>query len=289
MKSSVFDAYSLEHFSAAGWPVARRMLQAGYPETPAAFWDAGFRRMQEVPPGPSDAKIGSMLRQGDTVLGIALLIPGGEGRRPGVRRINASSWTILPEARHCALWMARQGIDDHEAVYTALTPIPSAARLLQRVGFRVVSHQTILGLTPQLSRLPSTKARLLKDASALSALASSPLAAALEDHRRLGCMVCALDTGDTLIPLVFRTRRRWRLFPVAELIYTPSQAVVAEHIRAIARQLLASGYLMLEFDAHEDLDLPFPCTKLFRRRFARGAYDRRGIDYLYSEQVYLHR
>lgn len=289
MKKSAFDSYLLEPFSAADWPMARRILLEGYPQTPANFWDAGFRRMQNVPPGPATAQIGSLLREGDRLLGIGLLIPGGEGWRLGPRRINASSWTILPEARHCALWMARQGMDDKSAIYSALTPIPSAARLLHRIGFRAATHQTMLGLTPRLARLPRTPGRVLNAGETLAALADDPFHRVLEDHRRLGCLVCAIDTGEALVPLVLCARRRWRWLPVAEVLYTPSHEVILAHAGALARHLLASGYLILEFDAHEHLDAPFPCTRLFRRRFARGPYDRDGIDYLYSELVYLHR
>ena len=281
---------SLEPFSAADWPTAKAMLLAGYPTTPSKLWDAGFKRILEVPPGPSDAPIGMLLRQGSAVLGVLLLIPGHHARRDsGPRRFNASSWAIAPEARNRAMWMMRHSLPDPNTVYTALTPITSVTRMLQRVGFKAISHQAILGFTPRLRRLPHTGARMLKESEALAALAADPMAPALIDHQRLGCLVCALDTGDTLIPLVFRTRWRWRWLPTAEIMYTPSQATVATHIGAIARHLLSRGYPFVEFEANEDLAVQFPCTRLYQRRFARGPYDMNGIDHLYSELIYLHR
>jgi len=72
-------------------------------------------------------------------------------------------------------------------------------------------------------------------------------------------------------------------------MYTPLQSAVAAHMGVIARYLLSLGYPLMEFEGHEDLVVQFPCTRLFQRRFARGSYDRLGIDHLYSELIYLHR
>jgi hypothetical protein len=99
----------------------------------------------------------------------------------------------------------------------------------------------------------------------------------------------ALDTGDALVPLVWRPQRRLRVLRTAELLYAPSQAVVAAHASALAGPLLRHGYALLAFEAHQDLVPDFPCTRLFQRRLARGPYDERGVDHLYSEIVYLHR
>lgn len=224
------------------------------------------------------------------MLGVVLLIPGHHTRGGvGPRRYNASSWAIAPEARNRAMWMLRHSLPDPDTVYTALTPITSVARMLLRIGFRATSYQTILGITPLLQRLPHAGARVLKASKALAALIADPIAQALIDHQRLGCLICALETSDALIPLVFRPRRRWRWLPVAEIVYTPSQASVATHMGAIARHLLSRGYPLMEFEAHEDLTVQFPCTRLYQRRLARGPYDRDGIDHLYSELIYLHR
>jgi hypothetical protein len=45
--------------------------------------------------------------------------------------------------------------------------------------------------------------------------------------------------------------------------------------------------LLLEFEANENELIDIRCTRLFRRRFAKGAYQPKGINHLYSELVYL--
>lgn len=283
-------AFTIQPFRARDWPEARRMLRAGYPATPPRLWDDGFARLSAVPPAAGDPALGVLLQRHGTVVGVALMFPSNRtGGAASAPRVNASSWAIAPEARGRALWMARHTMDDPATVYTALTPIPSAARLLQRIGFRPVSHQCILGFTPRLRGAAGHRARVLAGAEALQALRDDPLAGALDDHHRLGCLVTALDTGRALVPMVWRPQRRMKLLRTAELLYAPAQALVAEHIGALARRLLPLGFPMLAFEAHEDLVPEFPCTRLFQRRLARGPYPAGAIDHLYSELVYLHR
>lgn len=280
--------YTIQPFGMADWPAARRMLLAGYPGTPEALWDAGHDRLQRVPPAAADQALGVLLQQAGQTVGVALMLPRWpQAGQP--RRINGSSWAIAPQARQRALWMARHTMADPDTVYTALTPIASARRMLQRIGFAPVSHQCVLGLVPRLALAPPGRARVLGGQAALHALRDHPLAQALQDHHRLGCLVSALDTGDALEPLVWRPRRQLRLLPAAELVYTSAQAVVAAHTPALARHLLGQGMVFMAFEAHEDLVPTFACTRLFQQRLARGAYPVHGVDHLYSELVYLHR
>lgn len=284
------EAWAIRPFRGSDWAEARRMLVAGYPGTPARLWDAGFDRLSAVPPSAGDPTLGVLLEHRGGVVGVALMFPSSRpGGAAAAPRVNASSWAIAPEARGRALWMARHTMADPATVYTALTPIPSAARLLQRIGFKPVSHQCILGFTHRLRHGPGAGSRVLAGDAALAALRDDPLAGVLHDHHRLGCVVTALDTGRALVPMVWRPQRRLKLLRTAELLYTPSQAMVAEHIGALAGRLLGLGFPMLAFEGHEDLVPEFPCTRLFQRRLARGPYPAQGVDHLYSELVYLHR
>lgn len=282
--------FSVAPFFARDWPVAQRMLLALYPATPPALWARGFERLQAVPPAATETALGVLLRQAGRVVGVALMLPSQRGVGASAQwRVNASSWAIEAPARSRALWMARQTLNQPGTVYTALTPIHSASRMLQRIGFAPVSHQCLLGFAPRLRQAAGAGTRVLSASETLHALRDHPLHPALQDHHRLDCVVCALATPDGLVPLVWRPRRRLRWLPVAELLYAPSQAVVAAHVGALARHLLGLGYALLEFEAQQDFVPDFACTRLFQRRFARGPYAAEGIDHLYSELVYLHR
>lgn len=290
--------WRLEPFGRADWAQARALLLACYPHTPAYLWDRGFARLSAVPAGTADQPLGRLLHGPQGPAGVALLLGSTRPLPGGLQRVvNGSSWAILPAARERALWMARHGMAELTTTYTALTPIPSAIKLLERIGFEALTHQQVLAWTPRLAwganaaRSPA-QPELLDGAEALLALRDDPLAQALEDHRRLGCLVFALHDprgAGGWAPLVWRPTRRLRCLPAAELLYTPSQALVAQHARALAARLLRRGYGLLAFDAHQDLVPEFPCTQLFRRRFARCHLQPQGVDYLYSELVYLHR
>ncbi len=286
----------LEPFGADGWPAARRLLLACYPCTPAALWDAGFKRLRHVPSAPAGEPMGMILRGAQGPAGLALLLAS---QRPTAgapqRLVNISSWGILPQARQRALWMARTGLAEPGTAYSALTPMPSLHKLLLRIDLAPVCHQHVLVSTPRLAwsarRAPPPPA-VLAGRSALQALRDDPLFAALNDHVRLGCEVLALESAAGVqgwVPLVFRAQRRLGCLRTAELLYAPSQAQVAEHARALAAPLLRRGFLLMGFDAHEDVHPAYPCTRLFQRRYGRALPAARGIDYLYSEFVYLHR
>jgi hypothetical protein len=305
----MLDAHwRLEPFGHADLAQARQLLLACYADTPAALWDRGLQRLQEVPSAPKDQPLGVLLVGPAGPAGLALLLASHRPWRAGTQRhINGSSWGILPAARDRALWMARHGLAELTTTYSALTPIPSAVKLLERVGFEAVTHQQILAATLRLAGLPRRThpagATLLAGAEALRVLRDHPLAQALQDHRRLGCWVLALQPGRTMaeapgfdgepaegfVPLVFRPVRRLGWLPAAELVYAPSQALVAAHAPLLALQLLRRGAVLMAFDAHQDLVPGFPCTRLFQRRYARCQRHLRGVDYLYSELIYLHR
>lgn len=282
--------FTLEPFALADWPAARAQLLAGYPHTPAAWWDAGHARLKQVPPAGADAPLGVLLRRGGQDVGVLLLLHSrraGEAEQPW--HVCASNFAISPDHRERALWMTRRATADQTKIYTAITPITSVVRMAQRLGFTASAHQCIVGFTPRLQGAAGAATPVLWGDAALQALRDHPLAGALEDHHRLGCLVSALQAPSGMQPLVWRSKRRLRALRSAELLYTPSQALVNDHVGALARGLLRRGYAALEFEAHEDLVPAFSCTRLFQRRFARGPYRTAGIDHLYSELVYLHR
>lgn len=280
--------YELEPLQAARWPVALELFQRSFPQTPAAWWNKGITRLQAVPPNDAQRPIGMLMHGPRGLAGATLLFNStrevGESQR---QHVNASSWAIAPADRMQALWMAKQTLCDPQIVYTALTPIPQALRVLQRLGFVAVSSQRVLVMTPRHVGGKASPIRILDAHNTLKALKNSPLLKALQDHAQLGCIVCAIELPERVVPLVLRTRRQSHLIPLAEIIYTPSIADVMTGIGPLSRFLMRQGMALLEFEAHEDAQIDIACTRLFRRRFASGPYRSEGIDHLYSELVYL--
>lgn len=279
--------YALRPWGPTDFGQVREVLRAGYPHTPGAFWDAALERLRSVPPGAADDPLGALLERHGRPVGVALLLPS---RRPGPQaplHINASSWVVLPEARTKALWAAGRAMDRSDAVYTALTPNAPTVRMLERLGFRPLSHQCVLTLAPRVARWPGPAARVQVGRPALAALRDDPLLGALEDHHRLGCTITAVETAGGWVPMVWRTRWFMRLLRAAELLYTPSVTLALAHAPALARALLPRAYAALAIEAPEHCAPDLPCTRLFQRRFARGPAGGAGIDHLYSELVYL--
>ncbi|MDD2880611.1 MAG: hypothetical protein PHQ58_09245 [Rhodoferax sp.] len=280
--------YELEPLLPERWPIALEMLQRSYPLTPTAWWNAGYTRLMAVPPNDDHSPIGVLMHGPRGIAGVSLLFGSRRGLGNTVQNhVNASSWAIEPTDRMQALWMAKQTLSDPKTVYTALTPIPQALRILQRLGFRAVSSQRVLVITPLQVRHKAPMVRILDTNETLQAFKDSLLLRALHDHARLGCLVCAIALPDRLVPLVMRTRRQSRLIPLAEVVYSPSVADITAAIGPLSRFLLRQGVALLQFEAHEDAQIEVSCTRLFSRRFASGPYRPEGIDHLYSELVYL--
>jgi hypothetical protein len=286
----VTERYRIEPFGRGDWPVARDMLLRGYAFVPATVWDAAFARLTAVPPGTRDDAWGVLLHGPHGVCGVSLLISSLRGDSDP-RRVNGSGWAMLPEARSRALWMCRTAMPDDGTVYTALTPMKSVQRMLLRIGFRPVSHQRVRVFAPRLATLaaqPRTM-HVVTGRDAIRLARDDVVAEALDHHLRLGCIVCVAGNDDAWWPLVLVKRKRLGVVPVAEVIYAADQERLLQVLPALGAHLLRSGIPFIEFEAHEDLEVDLPCTRLFRRRFARGPYHRCGIDHLYSELVYVLR
>jgi hypothetical protein len=281
--------FGIETFGPSHWPQALAQLLKGYPGTAAAWWQAGFERSLRVPTNRPDQPIGMLLHGPSGLVGVTMLYASerpSEGAGSPQLHINLSSWAMAPQARERALWFARRGLANPDAVYSSLTPIVATAGILRRLKFAPVSQQRVVCFTPRLARAGE---RVLGPEATLAELEGHPMQPLLADHHRLGCLVCAVQTPSGWMPVVLRLCRRAFGLPSAEIIYASSTAAVARAVAPLSRFLLARGFPFMEFEADAYLPIEFAATRLFRLRLARGPYPRHGIDHLYSELVYLHR
>ena len=281
--------YALTSFGAAQWPQALEMLRRCYPGTPVSWWQAGFERWRAVPPDETHPMLGRMMHGPQGLCGVALMFASRRSARPDAWwHVNPSSWAILPEARLHALWMARGILGDPRTLYTALTPIPSAERILRKLSFQPVSHHRATVAAPRLAWRREPHVRLLGPYETLEAVRHLPIQQALTVHQELlGCLVCAVDIGGRLTPMVWRPTRRRGLVPCADLIYTDHLPAVCQAAGTLSRFLLSRGFALMEFEVGAAPGLDFPASLKARTRLAKGPYAPQGVDHLYSELVYL--
>ncbi|MFT7575732.1 MAG: hypothetical protein ACI9XZ_002113, partial [Alphaproteobacteria bacterium] len=109
----------------------------------------------------------------------------------------------------------------------------------------------------------------------------------LRDHAALGCRTCILSVDGTHHPLVFATRWR-RKIPHAYLIYAPDRQVVLSALGNVSAHLAKRGQFLIAMDCNEN-----ECVGAgqFRpttwQKYYTGPVDAGGIDYAYSELVYM--
>ncbi|MEZ5739755.1 MAG: hypothetical protein R3E68_10065 [Burkholderiaceae bacterium] len=280
--------FELQPFTTAQWPLAQAMLERGFPDDRPTLWRKGLARRLAVPPQSGDDTAGLLLTDGDGPAGMMLSYTSLRPDDDTPRRVtNLSSWFIEPRARFQALAMLRQATADPAVTYTDLSATPAVARMLPLVGFRPIAHQFVIvpALHPTLVR--GATPVLASGQAALAQLQGHPLHQAFADHLALGCLLCVVESRQGPQPIVLRPKDKAKLLRGAELIYAASHAVFMQNIGPISRYLLGRGRPFLVFEAPQDAEIPVSSLRLFKRRFAKGPYDERGVDHLYSELAYL--
>lgn len=264
-------------------------------ERPTAAWAAMFERVAACPTGGEQAAIGWRIGAAEEPTGVLLALPCIEGvtvRDGGPPRVNLSSWVVQPTARARAPFMFRQATLRTDCVYTDLTPSPAVARLLPAVGFTPISRGTCRLLTAHVALQARKGWRIVSAAATLAATADTTLVRALRDHERMGCMVAGIAHEHAIAPVVLRRRWRKRVIPVAEVLFWPApsadMAEPLDALPALSAWLIARGLSFLEIERPLERELTVPHRVANEApRYAKGAYDRGGIDHLYSELVYM--
>jgi hypothetical protein len=279
-------------FGIEDWPEAERRLSAGFGQADADRWTRLGQRLRDVPPGPSGEPLGVLMDapggSGGVLLTFSSLRPPDAAGGAPRRVTNLSSWAVDADARGHAMWMITAALRDRGTRYTDLTPAPAVVPVLERMGFelRLPSCIRVWTLAAAARR---RRGRVLDDAAAGAALRDHPMVAAFDAHRRLGCRVLALVTGDAPpLAIVLRPRRRRRLLSTAEVLYVDSRDALGPLLPALCAWLVARGVLLLEYEADAAHQPAVPARRLARPRYVRGglATDDR-IDQLHSELIYL--
>ena len=279
---------SLSTFGLDDQAQAIALLGEGFPHVRLDVWRAGFQRLRETPPPGSSDAIGCFLNQAGSVKGLSLAIsrsPASE--RETASTTNLSSWYIAPPMRHRALWMFQNMTTDPGRIYTDLSPTTTVARLIQLVGFRLISSQTLLIPTPALASLRSPLPSVVPTSQTLDATDDGSLRSTLQDHLDLGCKVIGLEDGSRVQPLVFAIKRRAKLIRTVQLIYTGSVPALLKNMCAISNYFLRRGVMLIEAQVPDDAVFDFGCVPYFKRRYAKGSYPKGVVDQLYSEAVYF--
>ena len=268
---------------------AAALVERGFAKPPMSTWPEFLNRLVNLEDRQLAGPIGYLLRKDNSDVGIILTLRSRRHQDCGATAdvVNLSSWYIDEPHRWYAPMMLKKILRDKSAVFTDLTASEEVRKMLPALKFQTWTEGVLT------TSLPQTIARFRRDASISSfdRLDADQLDAAqqaiLHDHQTLGCISCVLSVNGTDHPLIFKTRYR-RGIPHAYLIYARDRAVVMSALGNICLHLLGHGHFLVAMDCNEN-----ECVGagLFRRtawhKYFAGPGNPQGIDYAYSELVYL--
>lgn len=260
---------------------AEAVLARGFPNRPPGFWRRALSTLDDYRRRHQSQPIGTLLVHEGKDVGVLLSI---ESRTAGGgRKVNLSSWYVDAEARFFAPLMLRAALA-RAPVATDLSPTGDVRAVNERLGMggRVLGSM-IVPLPIDALRPSQGKVR---EGTAGASGADDVL---LADHAAMGLVTATLgEATGTVHPLIFMPTTL-RGVPGARLIYCRSLSTVGRERGAIARFLLARGYLFLEIEANRAdtwpgaIHAPSRCVV-----FAKGELPVDAIDHSYTELPFIH-
>jgi hypothetical protein len=223
------------------------------------------------------------------------------------RVCQSSTWYVEPEFRGVSLQLLAAQMALKEYTITNLTASPEVGRMLERIGFEVVSRNRLFFgplAGPARRALSPGGARILDTPREIEGVVAAEHRTILSDHLPHGCghyvvrrgeAYCYVVTkrrplkGEWFLPRWLPAGLRWRTYPMSDLMFLSDPEIALDHWgrlrRHIQRRERTIGLTVEESflgpGAPRATRIPHPLY-VFRRRTPV-----RSIDTLYSEFVLL--
>jgi hypothetical protein len=281
----MLHALTEDHF-----PTAAALLAEGFPERSRAFWAHGLGRLaHHAGNGSCGVPLGALWVSDGEPVGVALTPASPRTRPDGSPRpvVNLSSWYVRPQHRWRAPLMLRALLRDPRATYVDLTPSPPVEKMLLASGFRAVGTGTTLAALPvcAVGRARGARVRPLAAGDRLGCAVPPP--AVLQAHRELGCLPLVMEHegGPTLFVCRPRAVRGLR---AVRLEYVGSHQALQRHLPALARHLLARGFLCATWDTRDGAPPRAGTSQRdWGRWYARGEIENDCTDFIGTELCLL--
>jgi hypothetical protein len=263
---------------------AQTLLQEGFPDRSADFWDRALYRLLRYPGNPAaDVPIGYLMRVKDDLAGVVLTPAKPARDGDGVDRIvNLSSWYVRPAYRWQAPMMLKKILELKDTAFTDLTPTEPVQKMLESFDFEVIRQGMSLNLLP-LDRLKSRSGCYVKDLDSDAMVSMhDDLARSVAAHREFGCLTAELCTPEETFLTAFKIVKT-RGIRCAMLVYCEKNEAIYRNLPAIAQYLIEKGIYILVFDIPPGQDVPGIARRPHARRYARGLNFAHRTDYLGSE------
>lgn len=200
-------------------------------------------------------KYGFMLENGDTPVGVLLLIFTTRLIN-GNSQVwcNESSYYVDPAFRVYATILVRRAHRHKEVIYLNLTPTFHSWKVLDAQGYKRLTKGVYAAL-PALCRTQRNVQLHVVTATYRDERLDPPENDLLATHAGYGCLSVICEYQGTLHPFVFAPCRRHGL-PMAHLVYRREQSDFTMFAGTLGRFLLRHGYPVVLLDSDHRMAIP---------------------------------
>jgi len=265
------------------------LAERGFASPPTTTWAAFFDRLTNLQGSQLNGPIGYLLRKDDTDVGIILTLRSRRRRNNdnAADVVNLSTLYIDEPYRWYAPIMLKKILREKTAVFTDLTASEDVRKLLPALKFKTWTEGVLTTSLPQCMPRYRRDVSIIRHDKVDLARIEPADRALLDDHAQMGCISCIMDVDGAYQPLIFQHRYR-RKIPHAYLIFAHDREVVMSALGNICLHLLKHGHFLLALDCNEDESRHAGSfRKTTWHKYFNGPANTRGIDYAYSELVYL--
>lgn len=269
--------------------LATSLLAEGFPALAETTWKDSLTRIFDYVERRGEHSIGSIVTASRGDLGICLAIPAERHgfAQPPSTVINLACFYMRPGEEWRTPLVLKRLMAQTSATYLDLTASPVMRELNRKIGFVDQARgMVIVPLLPAALR-PSPHVRIHTLGSTAAAQLDTRLRDLLAAHEALGCVALLVEWQAALHPVILAAGRR-KGVAGARVILAPSRALLRDAAGALARHLLARGYLFMDFDG--DSKDGFPPSLFWTRSppvQVLGAHDAETIDLTFSELVFI--
>jgi acetoacetyl-CoA synthetase len=264
-----------------------RFLHQGLTRVPLPAW----RRLFDYPWLDDKPDLGHLLTVGNEIVGFLGAIYASRKIRGKAGVVcNLTSWYVLPQYRGRAVELLDAAIRKENVTFTALTPEPAVAQMLEAMGFARLNKRRIE--LPPLLHVDTLRERgvlISFDPESVRRSLDDEQRLIFDDHARCNCLLLSATVGPEHAFLVVKRRPGRRIkMAYSDILYCSNQTLLARHLERIKLAILRRQRT-LRLVCDEELLPEQPRVRSFVTTYLYHSplFTASELDKLYSEIVLL--
>ena len=260
------------------------LLTSGFGNRSRESWERALGRLSEHATPPGFPKYGYLLECNGSPVGVILLIFSSVSIK-GKRRIrcNVSSWYVQPAFRSYAAMLGTRALKHKSVTYFNVSPRHQTVPILEAQGYSRYCNGWFVSI-PALSAhsYGPTVEVVARETCSGEDLQPHEIELLL-DHAGYGCLSVICSWQNRRYPFVFAPRWKYRVVPLAQLVFCRDRADFVRFAGALGRFLIGHGFPLVVLDANGPVQGLIGMYVDHRPKYFKGSYPPTLGDLAYSE------